>query len=141
MPACRPPHRHSSASVARFRRVMRGAVLAGVVLIASTVEAATGTPGNDTFFFQTNLGQLTLTMVNPYSGETVLIDEEKNINDEIYDGVDGQDTILFTNFGDAIFIADDLHQQIVFSIEIFIASEGDDVIQMADSTITAATSS
>ncbi|MCC7305077.1 MAG: tandem-95 repeat protein [Alphaproteobacteria bacterium] len=92
--------------------------------------------GDDLFFFQGTLGQLTVTLINPYSSESLFIDEEKNINTGIYDGMGGTDTILFTNFGDAIFIVNQLNQQVVKDVEIFFAGDGGDVIQMAHGSIT-----
>ena len=95
-----------------------------------------GTNGTDLFLIQENLGQLTITLVNPYSGESIYIDEEKNINGDIYHGYDGDDVMVMTNFGDAIFIANALRQQMIFEVENFIASGGGDVIVMADEEIT-----
>ena len=70
-----------------------------------------GTNGTDLFLIQENLGQLTITLVNPYSGESIYIDEEKNINGDIYHGFGGDDVMVMTNFGDAIFIANAMRQQ------------------------------
>lgn len=95
-----------------------------------------GTNGSDLFLIQENLGQLTITLVNPYSGESIYIDEEKNINGDIYHGHGGDDVMVMTNFGDAIFIANAMRQQMIYEVENFIASGGGDVIVMADEEIT-----
>lgn len=96
----------------------------------------TGTNTFDVFSIQENLAQLTITLINPYSGESIYIDEEKNINGDFYHGLDGEDTIILTNFGDAIFIANAMRQQMINDVENFIASGGGDIIVMADEEIT-----
>jgi Ca2+-binding RTX toxin-like protein len=94
-----------------------------------------GTNTFDLFSIQENLAQLTVTLINPYSGESIYIDEEKNINADFYYGYEGEDTIIMTNFGDAIFIANAVRQQMINDVENFIASGGGDVIVMADEEI------
>ena len=93
------------------------------------------TNGNDTIFFQGTLGQLTMALVNPYSGEILFIDDEKNINIASYDGLNGNDTMLLTNLGDALFLTDNMGVQVVKNIESFIAGDGGDVINLAHQTI------
>ncbi len=94
------------------------------------------TNGNDVLFFQGTLGQLTTVLFNPYSGESIFIDEEKNINITSYDGLGGLDTMNMTNNGDALFIANTMNQQVVKSVEIFIAGDGGDVLHLAHATFT-----
>ncbi len=94
------------------------------------------TNGNDVLTFQGTLGQLTMMLFNPYSGETVFIDEEMNINITSYDGLGGLDTMNMTNHGDALFIVDNLNQQVVKNVEVFIAGDGGDVIHLAHQTYT-----
>ncbi len=94
------------------------------------------TNGDDLFFFDGVLGQLTMLLMNPYSGESIFIDEEKNINITSYDGLGGEDVLLMTNYGDALFIADSLNNQVVKDVEIFIAGDGGDVIHLAHDTHT-----
>ncbi len=94
-----------------------------------------GTNDDDLFDFNGTLGQLITTLINPYSGEIIYIDEEKNVNNDIYHGMNGNDVILFTNFGDALFIVNAMNQQTVVDVEVFIAGDGGDVIHMADDTI------
>lgn len=90
-----------------------------------------GTNGTNTFNFSGALGQLTVTLVNPYTGESIYIDEEKNINDSTYDGLGGTDTLLLTNFGDALFLENPTGTQILFNIEVILAGDGGDVIVTA----------
>jgi Ca2+-binding RTX toxin-like protein len=96
---------------------------------------ALGTNNDDLFFFSGTLGQLTMTLINPYSGESIYVDEEKNINNDIYNGMNGNDVILFTNFGDALFIVNALNQQAIMNVEVLIAGDGGDVIVIADDDI------
>lgn len=92
----------------------------------------TGTNGNDLLFFSGTNGHLNYTFVNPYSGDSFSIDEEKNVNNSTYEGLAGIDSLLMTNAGDAIFIADHITgQQRVISVEIFVAGDGGDVIHLA----------
>lgn len=95
-----------------------------------------GTNTFDVFSIQENLAQLTVTLINPYSGESIYIDEEKNVNNDVYYGYDAEDVIIMTNFGDAIFIANAMRQQMVHDVEVFIASGGGDVVVMADEEFT-----
>lgn len=97
---------------------------------------ATGGESDDLFLFSGQLGQLTVTLVNPYSGEIIYIDEEKNINNGVYYGGGGDDTIVFTNRGDAIFIANNQGEQVVHDVENFFAGDGGDVIDLAHGTYT-----
>lgn len=115
------------------RRALAHAAL--IVAVAPIAGAVTGTPDDNSFFLGGSLGQLTVTLVNPYSGDSIFIDEEKNINDEFYDGLGGQDSLGMTSFADAVFIVDSLDQQMIFSIEHFSAGPGADIVIMAHGTI------
>ena len=95
-----------------------------------------GTTGNDLLFFQGLLGQITMSLTNPYTGEVILIDDEFNINTTSYDGLDGNDTLVLSNLGDAIFLTDSQGTQVVTSIETFQAGNGDDIIDLSHATIT-----
>ncbi len=96
--------------------------------------------GNNNLFFTGNLQQLQITLVNPYTGEILEVDEEKNLNNTtinpIYDGGGGVDTLFFSHLGDALFIKDDVGTQLVVDIENFFAGEGGDVIILSDAAIT-----
>lgn len=101
-----------------------------------------GTPGNDNLFFQGTLGQLTTTLINAYSGEAVFVDDEFNINNTTYDGGEGTDTLLMSNFGDALFLSslsasqnDNTGIQVVQNIELFIAGNGGDIIDLSSTDI------
>ncbi len=96
----------------------------------------TGTNGNDILFFSGDLGHLTTTLVNAYSGESVLIDDDFNINNSTYEGLAGIDTLFMTNVGDALFITDGVGTQVFANIERIIAGDGGDVIVLSHDTIT-----
>lgn len=96
------------------------------------------TPNNDVIFFTGTLGQLTTSLVNAYSGEIVEVDDEYNINTTVYDGDAGTDTMLMSNYGDALFIHsttatqnDNTGIQTVMNIETFVAGNGGDIIDLS----------
>ncbi len=90
------------------------------------------TNNDDTIFFFGTLGQLTTTLVNAYSGEIIeIVNETKNVNSFIYDGLGGTDTLFMTNAGDALFIEDDMGNQVVSNIEVFLAGNGGDIIDLS----------
>ncbi len=92
----------------------------------------TGTNFNDIFFFQGQMQNLTLTIVNPYSGQSFSIDDEKNVNTDSYEGLAGIDTLLMTNIGDALFLENlQTGERMVNNVEVFFAGAGGDVIQLA----------
>jgi Ca2+-binding RTX toxin-like protein len=92
------------------------------------------TNGNDFIMFEGSLGQLTVTLTNAYTGYEILIDDEYNINTGTYDGMGGLDVLIGTNFGDFLSIGDPVGIQNVKNVEIFIAGDGGDAIQL-DSTV------
>ncbi|MBI4031519.1 MAG: DUF4114 domain-containing protein [Proteobacteria bacterium] len=96
----------------------------------------TGTNNNDLLFFQGTMGHLTTAITNDYSGETLLIDDDYNINDVSYDGLAGIDTLFMTNVGDAFFITNGVGQQMLANIERIIAGDGGDLIILSHNTIT-----
>lgn len=96
----------------------------------------TGTTGNDILAFTGTLGQLTLTITNAYSSKSLFIDEEKNINDTRYDGLAGNDTLIMSNSGDALFITNSAGVQMIANIEQIFAGQGSDVIVLSHETIT-----
>lgn len=95
------------------------------------------TNGDDVLTFSGTLGQLTLSIVNPFSNEILNIDDEFNINDSIYDGLAGIDRLNMTSIGDALFLVDpNTNQQMVQNVEVFIAGRGGDIVNLAHETIT-----
>ena len=88
----------------------------------------TGTTGNDLLFFSGSREQFSEMLVNPYSGYTVYVEEEKNVNSNTYEGLTGIDTLLLSNFGDVLIAESSDGSQMVASIESIIAGEGGDVI-------------
>lgn len=96
-----------------------------------------GTNSNDILFFQGSVQQLTLTVVDPYTGDTYFFDEEKNVNTVSYDGLNGTDTIFMTNIGDAIFLENHITAaRMVTSVERFFAGDGGDIISLGSTTYT-----
>lgn len=103
------------------------------LFIISSADAAT--TGNDLIFFQGLLNQVNTTLVNPYDGTSIAINGQYNVNVTSYDGLDGNDTLALSNFGDAIFLTDSQGTQVVTSIETFQAGNGDDIIDLSHATI------
>lgn len=93
-------------------------------------------PGTDFLSFIGNTQQVTLTLVNPYSGETISVNEVKHVNTTTYDGGGGDDFLFMTNNGDVLFLVDESGDIVIESVETFIAGEGGDIINLAHSTIT-----
>ena len=63
-----------------------------------------GTENADFIRFIGSLQNLTFTMVNPYSGESLEIDAEFLVNSQSYDGLGGFDYLMLGNAGDALFL-------------------------------------
>ncbi len=95
-----------------------------------------GTSGGDNFQFNGTLQDLTITLINPYSGQEIEIDEEKNVNFDKFYGQAGFDRIELTSFGDAIFLENrDTGEQMVFDVEFVQGRAGGDIIDFSSSTI------
>lgn len=93
------------------------------------------TNGNDVIFFTGTLQQITATLTNPYSSKEFDVDDEFNVNNSSYDGLGGFDTMLLSNLGDYLSITDNVGIQVVQNVENFIAGNGGDFINLADSNI------
>jgi len=105
-----------------------GSICVTALALAMNTNAMAGV-----FDFQGELQQLTTTIVNPYTGETIEIDEVLDTNIDTYLGSAGvEDTLFFTNAGEALFIRDTLDNQSVNSIEVFFAANGRDIVVLAD---------
>ncbi len=99
----------------------------------------TGTNGNDFLFFNGTVEQFTQTITNPYSGLSISIDDEKNVNSSSYEGLAGMDTLLMSNIGDVLFADSSLNasnssstaMQVLFNVERILAGAGGDVIVVA----------
>ncbi len=94
------------------------------------------TNGTDVFSFLGTLQQLTITLVNPYSSKSYDIDDEFRVNTGAYDGMGGFDILTMSNDGDYLSITDNTGIQVVQNVEQFLAGDGGDVINLADSTLT-----
>ena len=94
-----------------------------------------GTNNNDILTFQGNLEHYTATLVNPYSGATVHIDDIFKVNSTTYDGRGGTDVLSMSADGDFLMLNDGSGNATVSNVERFIAGAGGDVIILADSTL------
>ena len=95
----------------------------------------TGTNGNDFLNFSGNLTTINATFTNPYTGQSVSVNDTYNLTNLTYDGQNGSDFLLMTNHGDAIFATNSLGQASLNSVETLFAGDGGDLIITADSTI------
>lgn len=95
----------------------------------------TGTSGSNTLFFQGITGFYNQTLVNPYSGYTVTISGTKNVNNAIYDGLGGNDTLSMTTLGDVLTLVDSAGTIMVKNVEAFNAGFDGDVIVLAHATV------
>jgi len=91
---------------------------------------------DDFILFSGNVQTITTTLTNPYSSKSYMVDDEYNVNDSVYDGLGGQDILSFTSFGDFLTIKNDVGVQLVKNVEVFLAGNGGDVINLADSDLT-----
>ncbi len=95
-----------------------------------------GTGGNDTFIFSGVVTNVSLTITNPYSGKTLTIDDEYNVNDTSYEGLAGIDTLNMTNIGDALFLTDNIGNIMLANVERIFAGDGGDLIVVSHETLT-----
>lgn len=113
-------------------------IVATLLALSSIAQAAAiiGTENNDFLFFEGATGTFNQTITNAYSGQTIAINEEKYINTATYDGLGSEFDILFmSDLGDVLTIRDASNNQTVQNIEIFIAGDGNDVINLSDQSI------
>lgn len=91
---------------------------------------------DDFLFFQGVAQPFTVTLINPYTGETIVLEEDiYNVNTSSYHGGDGFDTLVLSSQGDYLRLTDENGTQVVTGIERFIAGAGGDVIILADPNI------
>ena len=90
---------------------------------------------DDFIFFTGQMTQITVSLVNPYTDKVFDIDDEFNLNNGVYDGLGGNDTLFMTSFGDFLTLKNDVGVQLVKNVETFLAGNGGDVINLADSDI------
>ncbi len=104
------------------------------------MATVTGTNNTDYLFFQGVSQHLTLTLVNPYSGELIEIDTDIIVNSQSYDGLGGFDYLMFGNQGEALFLdsssygdqsaSADMTPKIK-NIDYIIAGAGGDIVNLA----------
>lgn len=113
---------------------------AAFILITSAMTSQatiTGTNGNDFFFIQSNELNLTTTIVNAYSGESIAVNGYYNVNYEFYDGLNGIDTLFMSNLGDVLLMDDPVTgNQMATNMEVFFAGAGADIINLSSSNYT-----
>lgn len=95
----------------------------------------TGTNGNNILLFQGIVGFYNTTLINPYSGFTITVSGTKNVNNAIYDGLGGSDTISMTSLGDVLTLADADGTIMVRNVENFNAGFDGDIIILAHQTL------
>jgi hypothetical protein len=96
----------------------------------------TGTNANNFMLYQGIAGFYNQTLINPYTGYTITITGTKNINNGIYDGLGGTDTLSMTPLGDVLSLVDSMGTIMVKNIEMLNANSDGDVILMSHATVT-----
>ncbi len=94
-----------------------------------------GTGANNTMSFVGITGAYNATLVNPYSGYTVTISGIKNVNNGIYNGMGGNDTLSMTSMGDVLMLVDSIGTIMVMNVEQFNAGADGDIIILADANV------
>ncbi len=100
------------------------------------MATVTGTNGSDTLSFQGTVQHFTFTLTNPYSGETIFVDDEKNVNTASYDGLAGSDVLILSDFGDVLMLDDGAGNALVANVENILAGNGGDVLIFSSPTLT-----
>lgn len=95
-----------------------------------------GGNGNDFLNFSGSLTTINATYINPYTGQSVSVNDTYNLTNLTYDGKGGSDFLVMTAHGDAIFAANALGQASLNSVETLYAGDGGDLIMLAHDTIT-----
>ena len=100
-----------------------------------------GSTNNTDFIkFLGDMQSLTLTLVNPYSGELLEIGADFLVNSQSYDGLGGFDYLLLSSSGDALFLDGSSFSNdpntadsdpSIQNIEYIAASSGSDIINLA----------
>ena len=94
-----------------------------------------GNNANNLLNFVGITGFYSETLVNPYSGYTVTISGNKNINNGVYDGMNGNDTLNMTALGDVLTLVDADGTIMVKNVEQFNAGDDGDIIILAHGSI------
>lgn len=94
-----------------------------------------GTNGDDFLAFSGTITSITTTLTNPYTGQTVNVNDLYNLTNSTYDGLSGNDVLLMTSYGDALFATNTLGQASLTSIETLLAGDGGDLIITASDTV------
>lgn len=113
--------------------VTLGTLLCSLSLSPAIVTAApvVGTNGNDILFFQGASQAVSTTLLNPYSPFSVNVNGTFEVNTATYyDGLSGVDALFMTNLDDYLAL-DQGGAQAVFNLELFIAGDGIDIVNMA----------
>ncbi len=105
-----------------------------VLVIGVSITAKAATIGDDFIVLQGTSQVVTKTITNPYTGESFSINDTYNLNNSVYDGLAGFDRLIMTNVNDALFIENSGGAQTVSNIEIFIAGNGNDIVDLSSTT-------
>ena len=104
--------------------------------LARAGDCEPATVDDDNFFQSGVFADVDVVLVNPYSGDEINVASELLIPDTCYDGMEGMDIILGSNFNDAIISATLTPPPplagSVTSIEVIFAGEGDDLVVLAN---------
>lgn len=96
----------------------------------------TGTNGGNLLLFQGILGFYNETLINPYTGYIVNVSGMMNVNNAIYDGLGGTDTLSMTAYGDVLTLVDADGVIMLKNVEMINAGLDGDVVNLAHATVT-----
>ncbi len=104
----------------------------GFVLVAGvSITSNAATVGNDFINFQSTTQLVTKTITNSYTGESFSINDTYRLNNSVYDGLAGIDRLGMSSLSDALFIENSGGNQTFFNIEIVIAGNGNDIVDLS----------
>lgn len=88
------------------------------------------------FFYNPVFQQVSQTLINPYSGYELEIDDIYGVDNTPYIGTSGADIMIMSTGNEILNIEDSNGNQIFSAIEEIIASNGNDIINLASTTYT-----
>lgn len=90
-----------------------------------------GTDQSDFLTYEGDILHMSGMLTNPYSGEVVFYDDDFNFSLSTYDGLGGNDFLIMSNVGDALFLVRN-DVVAVKNVEVFVAGAGGDLVILAD---------
>ncbi|NCC23227.1 MAG: hypothetical protein EOM26_12340, partial [Alphaproteobacteria bacterium] len=87
------------------------------------------------FYMTGEFTQLDFTLTNPYSSESIAIEDEYYVNNGTYYGSADQDILYMTDFADAFFAVNSVGTQMLMNVETIYTGNMGDLLVLADSNV------